>query len=446
MKHVAIFGAGPLPDAENGICSAAGLRTQQFLKTLSASYRVLLFTIGGKSHEGKWIHDTHFEIARESKHLMKRAKEMFRQNDIDVVIGVNTFPAFVASQVIPEDIPFWADLNGWIMAEMQAQSSELGHDHYLGRGWEQERSILLRADQISTVSTPQKHAVWGELATLGRLNKDHFQQNFVHVIPNAQERSDNSKKGSETSHISSLLREKGVPENAFLVAQIGGFNNWFDEETLFHSFEKVMEQDESVHFVSTGGNIEHVATHPFIRFTEKVHASPHRDRFHFLGWVDGKDIPEVYALSDIGVMADIDCIETRTGARNRLNEMMMFGLPMVTTEGSEISFDIKKWECGYVVESGNSTDFAKAILALKDAGKRQTCMQNAQRICNEVLTYERTTGSLLTWISQDNIALLHLHRVQWEGASRKLKSALQFLRERGFRAFVQKIWQKIRRK
>ena len=435
MKQILLFGAGPLPNEKSCICSAANLRTQQFLDPLRDKHRVKLFLIGGDDEEGNWKDDRTFQISRQSPSLFSQAKDILSKDHFDIVIGVNTFPSYVAAKSLDEKTPFWADLNGWIMAEMQAQSHELHHNHFLARGWEQEKCILKRADQISTVSSPQRFATFGELASLGRLNKEHFQENFVHVIPNAAQIPQTAIESST----SPLLN---LPKEAFLITQIGGFNNWVDEKTLFQGVEGAMKEDETLHFASTGGVIQGVAESVFERFQKRVSASPYSDRFHLLGWIEPENIPKLYQKSDIGIMTDSMCLETETGARNRLNEMMAYELPVITTKGSEIAHNIAKWECGHVVESGNSEEIKKSILSLRNnESMRSEFSRKSQGICRTILQSEETLLPLLQWLKGEDQKLLHKKRTSLKTSN--LQGGLHYLKKQGLRPFLKKICQKI---
>src|SRR6185295_787821 len=394
MKKVLLFGFG---NGSNSEPKTAGvMRTEQFAVGLEGAAELVSFLIGGANEAGSFVAENTFLISRQSPQLFAKAREIARSENFAAAVGVNTFPAFVAARSIPAEVPFWADLNGWIMAEMQAQSFELKHNDYLAHGWTQEQAILQRADKISTVSTPQKFAVVGELATLGRLTKDSFREENVAVVPNiaaVKNRSDFD------SFAKPLLRGESVPQAAFLVLQVGGFNNCVDEETLFSALEKALAQDPSIHFVTTGGALPHIAEQPFARFTQRIQNSQFQERFQLLGWRTNAEVDQLYAECDLGIMADLICLETETGARNRLNEMMARGLPFITTAGSELSYDILQWNCGKVVESGDSAALSAAILTLKESPElRSELAKRAQEICTTELTALKTIAPLRRWL------------------------------------------------
>lgn len=444
MKHILLFGAGPLPDSEHPMCNAGGLRTYQFLRALQNSHRVKVILIGDEHDHGIWKNDRTFEISRRSPHLFIKIAEIYAKQKFDAVIAVNTFPAYVASEVIDSSVPFWADLNGWIMAEIQAQSSELQHNAFIAQAWEQEKAILLRADGISTVSRAQRFATLGELASLGRLTKEVFLENFVHAIPNVPQNLLSQRNHDEKKY----FRGTRVPENAFVLLQVGGFNNWLDATTMFHGTEEAMKENDHIYFVTTGGSIPNIAENTFSRFKKMVKASPYQDRFIFLGWIEPEYIPKVYEESNVGIMADILCIETETGARNRLTEMLQFGLPLITTEGSEIAHDIRKWQCGQVVESGNFVEIKNSILELeKNKELLLTYSKNAGEVCRNILVNELVCTPIRLWLEKDIPLSAHSWRVLLDSARMfsKMKAGIQYLRAKGPLQFSRKLIQKLKK-
>ena len=96
----------------------------------------------------------------------------------DCIIGVNTHPSSVVAKLnLP--IPFWADLNGSVMAEAQAKAYVYDDDKYLNHFFKMESKALSKADIFSTVSEAQGFSLIGELGIWGRLNKETMGYRFV---------------------------------------------------------------------------------------------------------------------------------------------------------------------------------------------------------------------------------------------------------------------------
>ena len=109
----------------------------------------------------------------------------------------------------------------------------------------------------------------------------------------------------------------------------------------------------NLYFVSTGGAIKDVSNKAFSDFLDKIDTSKNKGKYIFLGWINTEDMHKIYQESDIGINVDFLCTETETGARNRLNEMIKFQLPIITTGGSEIAETIGKYKAGECVPNQN---------------------------------------------------------------------------------------------
>lgn len=429
-KRIFILGSGPLPNEKEGIREAAGLRTEQFIRPLQkAGHTIKLVIITNKKpqeEKGESKGISFLRIHRHDKKLISAIKKEIKEYDPELCIGVNTFPAFVMSTCTPDHCPFWADLNGWIMAEAQARSWSENSNDIFANAWRQEKSILKKADKISTVSENQKFAIIGELASLGILRKENFLEEKVFSIPNATKFFDIDKISKKIIHealpktpyhnvdnnndkvditddnstcIQKLFKGKKVPENAFIIAWIGGYNNWVDEQTLFDTVSAAMSKDDNVYFVSTGGAIKNIANDTFGRFRQMIDKCQFKDRFIFLGWIETEDMRKIYDEADIGINVDYRCIETETGARNRINEMLKFGLPVITTGGSEIAEVIGKEKAGITVENGNSDILTDAILSMSKMSKKERIIfgTNGQYISEEIFTDTKTLTPLLQY-------------------------------------------------
>ncbi len=436
MKKVLLVGNSPLPGAATISRPAAGLRTYQFKEALErAGFEVFLVCIAmPECYEVEpetEVSEAGMVISKNDLRLVERIREAAVEFGPEAIVGVNTFPSYVASR-LGLKVPFWADLNGWIMAEGQAQAYKSESNAFLGHYFEMERAVLERADKISCVSRAQGHAILGELAFLGRLNKESFGYNFVEWVPNGTEDFD---KGAA---------EIVLPEG-FLLLWMGGYNTWVDEITLFKGIEKAMERCSELKFVSTGGAIKGLDKGTFKNFYDLVEASPFKERFVFLGWVDSETIPYIYRRAQAGINVDRMCVETLTGARNRINEMMKFGLPVITTLGSEISYEVARVEAGLSVSSGDFEGLAEAIEKVYSEWKEQDLKfveygRNGRRYIEEFCNYEVTVAPLVSWLGGPSFA--QGERVDFARA--KFSAAVKYLKDRGLKQFLRKLWQKIR--
>lgn len=383
MKKILLIGNCPLPQENVKVRPAAGLRTYQFLKALAGGFEVKLVTIampecygngGGEGDDGgvdagmqnartsATLRSTlRSTISKDDPNLLRTIQKIHDEFQPDAIIAVNTHPCSVACRLTSR-APVWADLNGWIMSEAQAQAYKMESNDYLSHYFEMERAVVMRADKFSTVSEPQTFALLGELAFCGRLCGESFGYHFVESIANGTEDFEGEGKGGAVSSDVSGLRD--IPKNAFVLLWAGGYNTWVDEITLFKGVSAAMEACEKLYFVSTGGEISGLDNKTFAKFKSLIDESAHRDRFVFLGWVETAAMPDLYSRADCGINVDRNCVETLTGARNRINEMMKFGLPIVTTLGSEISYAAVAAGGGIGVKSGDHEGLAGAIIEM----------------------------------------------------------------------------------
>ena len=408
MARVMIIGYGPLPGPGQSYMAAPSLRTRHFLKPiLERGHTVNLYTLptrtppGPEGERSAMMPDNYEGLVyqRFSNHDTEFATQMLteqaRQIAPDAIVGVNTMPAFVAA-TLPVRVPLWADLNGYWMAEMQGKAHIEGDDVWLSRAWAVERTIARRLDKFSAVTRAQLSAVLGEMAAVGRLNQYTFDYPFGHPIPNGSYEWE-PMAGEPADPV---LRGPLVPSDAFIVLWSGGFNVWADVQTLADAMDRLMEQYPVVHFVATGGRIEGHVTRPYEEFEERVEASPHKHRYHLMGWVESEKLARIYAEADLGISVDSRNYETFFGARNRINAMAAAGLAVVTTLGTEIS----EW-----LADGNAV----------------------RRIMRSDFSYARTTRRLLAWLERPQFAPDNIVKLQrgGEGLQDLLSIALNPLEE-----------------
>lgn len=451
MLKIMIIGNGPLPNEQSRSRPAAGLRTWQFLKAIAGSgsgaevhgtANLTLIKIAmpecyevEPKFEAKAKDNGYdiFTLSKNDSDLFGRIQKIVDEIDPDVVISVNTYPSYLASKLSMRAY-FWADLNGWIMAEGAIQAYATGSNDYLPHYYRMEKSILKRVDKISVVSMAQKSAVLGELAFLGRINKDTALYDFVEHVPNA------AFACGENLVESAEIAAK-IPKDAFVCLWAGGYNTWVDEATLFKGMEFAMLERENVYFVSTGGEISGLENKTFANFRKLVEESEFRERFVFLGWVETKFMPFVYGMAHLGLNVDLNCIETHTGARNRINEMMKYGLPVVTTLGSEIADEVVNCGAGIGVKSGDFEDLARAITKMADMSADDNKKhKDAGRSYMKVNDYEKVMQKLVEWLKKPDHAPDYGRAVKLEGFRPYFASAWRYLRQKGVRKFLNRVF------
>ncbi len=440
-----LLGMGPLPCEKNILTQTAfGLRTWQFLSVLrewKGKCRLVLLTRREHYKDApklqKWEVLTLFGTSVEVLHLDKDArgfkkelKKAYDGFDPTLAVAVNPFASAVLAELEPK-VPFWADLNGWVMAEAQSQAFIDQNDSYLSVWWEREKKVLEQADRISTVSEAQKLATLGELASLQRLNAKTEEETLVYTIPNANELPNIRKK-------TPVWRAR-LPEDAFIVFFSGAYNTWLDEETLFKGVEAAMKESTKLHFVSTGGAVANLANQVFERFQQRCKNSSFSDRFHFLGWLDSEELQESYDCVDLGINVDRDNNEACFGARNRINEWVHYELPVCSTVLTEVARGFNQVEGILAFEAGNPNDLKKTLLKAMTLDLNSFA-KRAKAYAEKEWSYEKTTKPLLAWLKTPVFAKDKLYK-----PSSSLLGRLHFRIKRDGLGFLLKwLWKKLR--
>ena len=416
MTRILILGAAPLPFEPQRRQYAANLRTWHFTRPLlDAGHQIRL--IGGRLPKtypegADPISLTHrdgleyYSLSGELFHDQGYIQQLADEFDPEAILGINTHPS-ARVVLIDTERPIWCDLNGWIMAEAQTKSYVYDDDRYLSHFWNMEREVLDRADVISTVSEAQAHATVGELALRGRLGRKCFGYNFVHTIPNAISEVD-------YQHSRNVFRGSLVDKQAFVVLWAGGYNTWTHVDLLYEALTTAMAEVPHLVFVSTGGAIEGHDEITFESFRQRAAASIYADRFHFAGWVPTEDVPSYYFESDLGINVDSFNYETVFGARNRLNDMMKVGLPVLTTTGTEISHVIARRELGLTCATGDAAGFAERLIwAARHPQELATMAEAGREFVHFEFSYERTTEPVRTWAEKPWRAPDHGERIEF---------------------------------
>ncbi len=311
-------------------------------------------------------------------------KCLLRDGSFTCIVAISPFPAEAAVMADPV-LPIWIDMNGNHPAEIQLQdNADRRAGERLARILALENSLLRRGDIFSTPSRRQACAVAGELLLLGRLG--HRSAGVIPVVPIPHcavgEFNKSSTSGQE-----------------FIIISTGSFNQWFDEQTLFTGLESAMEKNDRIRFVSTGGGIPS-SPRKYDGFREMVENSPFRSRFALHGWVPFDHLKEVYASASAAVYTDIPALETFLGARTRTLDWINRGIPVICTDGAEISEEIGNHGLGLVVPPSNPEALSDAFLRLASSPDLSLEITARQKTwCSTHGASERLFQPLVSWCS-----------------------------------------------
>lgn len=405
MNSVVLIGYGPDP-LKSLERSAFSLRTWMFEKALlDSGFEVEKILFSKSNHNGC----LNINSASDRKIALKKVK----QSNSLVVIGSGFDICKMICKWNLKNKYVVSDLNGWTASEIQARSFFDDSNVLVDRFCKVEKEILLGSDFVTTVSTAQKFAILGELNILGKLTKETFLHSNVSAVAN---------KGLSFD----LSGMEAKDSDKFKILWLGGFNNWADEQTLFEGISLLMDRFDFVELTVTGGTIRGVNDKKFENFKQLVENSKHADKFKLLNWAKASLIPQIISESHLGLNCDLDCVETWTGARNRINEMIANGLPVVSSRGSEVAAELETHKIGALFESGNPRDLA-FVIELAINGQWKIWKQNAKNFeysfddFEEMLKY--CLNPFANRIKKTNL----LEKLVWYMRNKSLKDVLRKL-------------------
>jgi glycosyltransferase involved in cell wall biosynthesis len=424
-----ILGHGPLPVQKNiSMQTAYGLRTWQILSTLGEAKftSVTLVLIAEKSEPMKkmelfghkvMVH----RLAKSERFFGRKLKALYRAASPDLCLGINNYASYRLALLKPK-VPFWADLNGYIMGEAQSEAFQQKADAYIPILAKREKTILREADKLSTVSTRQKSAVLAELAFLGRLNHMTECYEFVEVIKNANELKALKVKAQKP-------KSWALKRGDFKVLFSGTYNTWLDQDRLLEVVMKMMKSDERVQYVSTG--------EPSQEFLQKVKRSKYASRFHFLGWVKNEELYWLYEHCDLAINLDRDNTESYFGARNRINEWLSHKLPVLSTTHTEITSELSVANALIDLD-----EFLSDPASLMKADHLKKTSKNALEFSKKHYSYKTTCAELASWLKSPTASPDKTYHLRMSPSL--VRRLIYRINKEGLFFLIKRLWQKIK--
>jgi glycosyltransferase involved in cell wall biosynthesis len=405
MSKILIVGHNPpYLDKRNKI-EAAHYRTWQFLQPLiEDGHTICLCSIDNnvnhaeviipKEWESKLIYHT---ISFTHLRWNKKLQNIHNLFDPNCILAINYDACLITTKLLT-DKPIWMDIYGDPLTIIQAACYRKKSNRGYPTSIKFTKEVLRKGDIFSVCSTPQAHALVGELALTGRLNYQCFGYQFTRVIlPGAL--SDTSYQMYKQNR--EIIFPKGINQDNFVVLWCGGYNTWMDVDTLFTGVERAMATDPHIRYLSIGANSYKANDNTYVRFQNLVSQSRYRDRFIMLGWRPWEEISNYYHMSDIGLNIDSLHYETIYGTRTRLLEMISAGLPIVTTLGTELSYIMKEKGLALTFDPGGWQDLGDHILRL--AWNPEMCKDMRKKALNctaNELSFATTTAPVRSWVNE----------------------------------------------
>lgn len=412
-RKILLLGQAPLPPEldphKESRVSAPGIRAWHFGKALhEAGHEVELVSIWGSGQglpEGQptsrqiapgFTLYSLSEAAVASEGALAALESKFEP---DGVVAASVWPSYLGALFLSPDVPFWGDMDGSPLAEGQAKAFTTSDDAVLEPYARYERTVLSRIDAISAVSSYQQYAMVGALATHGRLNRHTDGYRFTHVIPPTLDPVV-SPPGDQK-----FLRGTIVPEDAFVVLWSGGFNTWTDIDTLFAGLEGAIAANPYLHFVATGGALGTHDRQTYPRFERLVAASPHRERYHLLGWRPYAGLHNYFLESDVGLILDRWSYEGLLGSRSRLLDWLLYELPTVLTMTAQLTEELVRDGLAFSFPHRDGAALAQMLTALAAQPEQlQAARRRAHDYAVERFAYGVACRPMLEWAASPSHA------------------------------------------
>ena len=156
-------------------------------------------------------------------------------------------------------------------------------------------------------------------------------------------------------------------------------------------------------------------------------------------------MPQLLYECNIGINVDLLCPETEYGARNRINEFLRFNLPVISTRGAEITYVLQEHNAGTICESENTDALFRAIEhIITDTQAVQAQQKNAEKLKNTRFSATITQSPLREWIEHPRRAPDSSASPLSRGIMGMVHAGVAYYKQRGFRAFMKKLFQFIR--
>ncbi len=299
-----LVGDGTLADAHGSDASFAQLRLLQFYE--------------GLSNDGHEVH------VLNAAHASRAQVQTIAP---DAVVSAGTWAPVRVAVAIAGDLPLSVDLPGDPFADAQAAAFAEGStahvagvDAAANAAKEVFLPALQRADAFTTIGAPARHALLGQLGVLGRLARTRPGHENVFVTPIAWRFPGLAPAEPRAHRVG----------DALVVALVGGFNTWLDEESLLRGFLAAMDV-APVHVIVIGGPIPGHHEAGFARFISGAQCSPYAANFRFLPRLDGPALADVLSCCHVLTWIDRAGAEPVLGSRTRALLALHQGLRIVAT-------------------------------------------------------------------------------------------------------------------
>lgn len=229
----------------------------------------------------------------------------------------------------------------------------------------------------------QKDFWLGMLSALNRINPytyngDQAMNTLVNIVPFGIP----SRPPEHTRRVLKGVRS-GIGEDDIVLLWDGGIWDWFDPLTVIHAVSRLSKHRDDLKLVFMGVRHPRPGA-PFPRMAEKAFelaralGTYETSVFFTESWVPYEERGDYLLEADIGIICQMDHLETRFAFRTRVLDYLWAGLPIISSRGDCLSRDIERYEMGQVVEVGDVAGWEEAILRMTSRELRERCSANVR--------------------------------------------------------------------
>jgi glycosyltransferase involved in cell wall biosynthesis len=324
---------------------------------------------------------------------------------------------------------------------------------------------LRRGDFFLCASERQRLFWLGQLAALGRINPQNYEQDpdllgLIDIAPFGLSRVD-------PQHTRDAIKgvHPGIGIDDKLILWSGGLYNWFDPHTLIEAVSVLAQRKPNVKLFFQGTKHPHpgVPEMEIVRTSRELAADLGVLDTHVFfndSWVDYEDRQNYLLEADLGTSTHHSHIETTFSFRTRILDYLWAELPMVVTEGDHFGDLVVQEQLGIAVKAGDVQQLAQALeSALFDEALRKKFKANLKKV-RQMYFWDVVLEPLLAFIDDLHFAGDHQHipgsglteaeLPSFHARPSRLKTILHVskrtLREQGFVGLVKKIATKVTRR
>ena len=268
-------------------------------------------------------------------------------------------------------------------------------------------AMLAAGSRVMCASESQRDLWLGMMAALDRVpleayDRDPSMRSFIDVVPFGIPQEPPAEPGSDP--VRAMFPSIGSDE--FVLLWGGGVWNWLDAPTAIDAVLEVNRRRGDrppVHLVFMGvgrpGDVELDAMQATGSMLEHLRATGLEGELIHVnrGWVPYEERGDWLACADAALSTHRDHLETRFAHRTRMLDAVWARLPVIATQGDELSSAVERSGMGAVATAGDVQEVAGAIEGLVyDPLALEAARESAQALAAE-LSWERCAAPLLGW-------------------------------------------------